>query len=76
MKDFDCLELPDSISWTGAWRFCQGCIGFTLWFCQHPNVDACSLDRVKHRQVLEFFFCRAPVWSSYAFEKVFCTTPG
>lgn len=45
MEDVDWLELLDLISWTGAcWRFCRGCIRFRLWFCLHPNVDACSLD--------------------------------
>lgn len=48
IEDVDWLELLDLISWTGAWRFCRGCIGFRLWFSPHPNVDACSLDCEKY----------------------------
>lgn len=63
MEDEECLigwNGRDLISWTGACRFCQGCIGFMLWFCLHPSVDAWSLDCEKCREVLDV--CRAPVW--------------
>lgn len=71
----DWLELLDLISWTGAQRSCQGCIGFMLrFFLRVQTLMLVVWIWEKRTEVLDV--CRAPGRRLDPCENVFCTAPG